>query len=90
MDVCPDIQHQRHLFLPSPLSPPLPDGKNGVRENKSGNNLLLLADPLTCPVEAVGADEAYSEEVVGRTETPRGQVALESGGVSCGVSYYRC
>lgn len=42
-------------------------------------DVLVLPDSLACPVESVGADEAHCEEVVGRAETARGEVALGKG-----------
>ena len=36
----------------------------------------MLPDPLARPVEAVAADEADGEEVVGWAEAARGEVAL--------------
>ena len=48
----------------------------------------MLPYPLARPVEAVGADEADGEEVVGGAEAARGEVALVFGFgsafVSCG------
>ena len=43
------------------------------------DDVLLLSDPLAGFVESVGADEAHREEVVGRAETARGEVALLDG-----------
>ena len=50
-------------------------------QNRTGvignvDNVLLLPDPLARPVEAVAADEADGEEVVGWAEAARGEVAL--------------
>ena len=42
-------------------------------------DVLVLPDSLACPVESVGADEAHCEEVVGRAEAARGEVALVNG-----------
>lgn len=39
-------------------------------------DVLLLSDPLAGLVESVGADDSNGEEVVGRAETARGEVAL--------------
>ena len=46
----------------------------------------MLPDSLPCPVESVRADEAHCEEVVGRAETTRGDVALGNG--DSGVSLF--
>lgn len=40
------------------------------------SQFILLPDPLAGLVESVGADDAHGEEVVGRAETARGDVAL--------------
>lgn len=48
-----------------------------------GADVLLLPDPLAGLVESVGADDAHGEEVVGRAETARGDVALETGVSFC-------
>ena len=39
----------------------------------------MLSDSLAGSVEAVGADEAHGEEVIGRAETAGGEVALGIG-----------
>lgn len=49
---------------------------------RTGADVLLLPDPLAGLVESVGADDAHGEEVVGRAETARGDVALGKLGVS--------
>lgn len=58
-------------------------GWRGCRERRGGKgwrvDVLVLSDSLACPVESVGADEAHCEEVVGRAETARGEVALGNG-----------
>ena len=50
-------------------------GLENVR-NVANNNVLMLPDPLARPVQAVAADEADGEEVVGWAEAARGEVAL--------------
>ena len=47
-----------------------------IGRGRRRGDVLLLSDPLACFIEAVGADEAHGEEVVGRAETARGEVAL--------------
>ena len=39
-------------------------------------DVLVLPDPLARSVQPVGADDAHGEEVVGRAEAARGDVAL--------------
>lgn len=51
------------------------------RRKENVDDVLLLSDSLACSVEPVGADDAHGEEVVGRAETARGEVALWEGNV---------
>ena len=54
--------------------------ETGCDGSKEGDgDILLLSDPLARLVESVGTDDAHGEEVVGRAEPARGQVALGIG-----------
>ena len=52
------------------------DNCDRKRKNVAATNVLVLSDPLARPVEAVAADDADGEEVVGWAEAARGDVAL--------------
>ena len=60
-------------------------GLENVR-NVANNNVLVLPDPLARPVQAVAADEADGEEVVGWAEAARGEGALW-GFFRCGAAW---
>lgn len=50
-----------------------------AQRSEETGDVLLLPDSLAGLVEPVGTDDAYREEVVGRAETARGEVALRNG-----------